>query len=127
MSNRGHYEEFLMDNLHEIRDAVESPNDRAHVLLTTLAAGGQDMPESLFWGYTNECDIAYHVIIPYISYFAGMMLFDVFCDCDDIDCAIMKKTSTKEWWEGFDALHEKNESYMISSREIAELMDALDL
>ena len=70
-----------MFNLSEICTEIDDQELRAYALTMTLAAIGNDIPESMLKIYLCPCDINSYQMDIHLSVFLGMNLLSIKCDC----------------------------------------------
>lgn len=125
VSNRTEFEEFLMFNLKEINECITDVYQRTFALITTLAVGGDTMPESLFLAYVEDIDIPFRILYTKIAYLHGMGYFEVTCDCNNFDC-MFRNIASEPWYDsGVKELQLKSDEYMIIGNQISDLSQEL--
>jgi len=128
MSTRTAFDTFLMLDLKDVKEEFPDVSMRAYALLTTLAAGGDCMDESLLRGYIHEAEIPEELLVDYLAYFSGMNLFSVVCDCLAPDgCGIISAIQNVWFEKGRNSLIEQDAAYEKVRSDILELKEALEI
>jgi len=74
--------EFLMDELGSVTEEFETDSECAHEICTLLSVDGNNIPETFFRLYTANLSINQLTMLNAVSYFCGMGLMSVDCDCE---------------------------------------------
>jgi len=110
LSNHGDYESFLMFELSEINSAIEDHDSRAYGFLTVLAAGGPEISESLYVGYSRCVEVSQSVLVRQAAFLQGMHYLNIVCDClMHKHACYVKDILDSEWW-GFGNLERTMDS-----------------
>lgn len=83
MSARSEYEDFLINGLSELVLMQDDHEERAHIALTSIIAGGNAICESMFSLYTAKVDIDKEVLLNLASKLIGMGVLIIICDCEE--------------------------------------------
>jgi hypothetical protein len=128
LSNRSEFDMFLMLDLKDIKEELPDPSIRAYALLTTLAAGGDELQESMFRAYIAEADIPEDLLVDYLAYFAGMKLFYVVCDCIYPETCDIIAVMQNQWFvKGRSEWTKQSSLYEKSKQDIKELKESLEI
>jgi hypothetical protein len=117
-----------MLDLKDIKEEFPDVSIRAYALLTTLAAGGDEIQESILRGYIYEAEIPEDLLVDYLAYFAGMKQFFVICDCHVPETCDIISLMNNEWFtKGLNAHSEQSDEYIKVKSDIQELKEALEI
>jgi hypothetical protein len=77
--------EFLMQDLHTIKEVFEDDYEIAEEICTLLSVDGSPIPE-IFWRlYICKVNIDFSKFMGVTSYFVGAGLLQITCDCSNED------------------------------------------
>lgn len=101
--------------------------EKSYQFLKTLAAIGKDVPETLYKLYADSTQVSKEVLYTVLSYFEGLELIEIQCDCvgnDKYYCEVPQHNQENVAYEnGRKALLEKNNDYIITLEGITDIQD----
>lgn len=77
------YRYLMLEMASEINNEWEESSQKAHELCFLLSLDGHEIPETFFRLYACGVDVQEEVIVNALSFFTGMGLIKVNCDCSD--------------------------------------------
>ena len=129
MDSQLHIDQFLMFNLSEICTEIDDQELRAYALTMTLAAFGNNLPESMLKMYLCPCDIDKDQINIHLSAFLGMNLISLECDCINkvSECMYQQLIDHQAFSLGKSFLQNETMEYLDARDRVVALKQDLEL